>query len=202
MKSSEASTLDVVDGIKKMIPRIEKVVPEGVKVTLLNDASTFVKDSISDVVHEMVTGAALVGLIVLLLGSRQPTVIVATTIPLSILTSLIALRLVRASIKIMTLGGLALAVGVLVDNPTVVIENIDTHLAMGKPLEEAIINASQQIVLPTFVATLAIAIVWLPLFQLSGVSGWLFTPMAEAIILESSFMTGAELVIEGGYLAQ
>jgi multidrug efflux pump subunit AcrB len=183
MKSSEASTLDVVDGIKKMIPRIETVVPEGVKVTLINDASTFVKDSIADVVHEMVTAAVLVGLIVLLLlGSWQSTVIVAATIPLSILTSLIALHWAGQSINVMTLGGLALAVGVLVDNATVVIENIDTHLAMGKPLEEAIIDASKQIVLPTFVATLAIAIVWFPLFELSGVSGWLFMPMAEAII--------------------
>ncbi len=183
MKSSEASTLDVVNGIKEMIPRIEKVVPEGVQVKLLNDASTFVKESISDVVHEMVTAAVLVGLIVLLLlGSWQSTVIVAATIPLSILTSLIGLHLAGESINVMTLGGLALAVGVLVDNATVVIENIDTHLGMGKPLEEAIIDASKQIVLPTFVATLAIAIVWFPLFQLSGVSGWLFMPMAEAII--------------------
>jgi len=183
MKSSEASTLDVVDGIKKAIPRIEKVVPEGVKVKLLTDASIFVKDSIADVVHEMVTAAALVGLIVLLLlGSWQPTVIVATTIPLSILTSLICLHWAGESINVMTLGGLALAVGVLVDNATVMIENIDTHLAMDKPLEEAIIDAASQIVLPTFVATLAIAIVWFPLFELSGVSGWLFMPMAEAII--------------------
>ncbi len=183
MKSSEASTLDVVDGIKQMIPRIEKVVPEGVKVKLLNDASIFVRDSIKDVVHEMVTAAALVGLIVLLLlGSWQSTVIVAATIPLSILVSLICLHWAGQSINVMTLGGLALAVGVLVDNATVIIENIDTHLGMGKPLEEAIIHASKQILLPTFVATLAIAIVWFPLFKLSGVSGWLFMPMAEAII--------------------
>ena len=183
MKSSDASTLDVVEGIKEMIPRIEKVVPSGVKVTLLNDASTFVKDSITDVVHEMVTAAALVGLIVLLLlGSWQPTVIVATTIPLSILASLIALHWIGQSINVMTLGGLALAVGVLVDNATVTIENIDTHLKMGKPLTEAIIDAAAQIAVPTFVATLAIAIVWFPLFQLSGVSGWLFMPMAQAII--------------------
>ncbi len=183
MKSSEASTLDVVDGIKQMIPRIEKVVPEGVKVKLLNDASIFVRDSIKDVVHEMVTAAALVGLIVLLLlGSWQSTVIVAATIPLSILVSLICLHWAGQSINVMTLGGLALAVGVLVDNATVIIENIDTHLGMGKPLEEAIIDASKQILLPTFVATLAIAIVWFPLFKLSGVSGWLFMPMAEAII--------------------
>ena len=183
MKSSEASTLDVVDGVKQMIPRIEKVVPESVKVKLLNDASTFVRESIADVVHEMVTAAALVGLIVLLLlGSWQSTVIVAATIPLSILTSIICLHWAGQSINVMTLGGLALAVGVLVDNATVIIENIDTHLAMGKPLETAIIDASRQILLPTFVATLAIAIVWFPLFKLSGVSGWLFTPMAEAVI--------------------
>lgn len=183
MKSSEASTLDVVDGIKHAIPRIERVLPEGVKVELLNDASVFVRESITDVVHEMVTAAVLVGLIVLLLlGSWQSTVIVAATIPLSILTSLICLHWAGQSINVMTLGGLALAVGVLVDNATVIIENIDTHLAMGKSVEAAIIDASRQIVLPTFVATLAIAIVWLPLFKLSGVSGWLFLPMAEAII--------------------
>lgn len=184
MKSSEASTLAVVDGIKKMIPRIEQVVPEGVKVKLLIDASTFVRDAITDVVHEMVIAAALVGLIMLLmLGSWRPTAIVVTTIPLSILAALIGLHLLGQSINIMTLGGLALAVGILVDNATVMIENIDTHLASGKPLEMAIIDAANQIVLPTFVATLAIAIVWIPLFHLSGVSGWVFPPMAEAVIL-------------------
>ena len=183
MKSSEASTLDVVDGIKQMIPRIEKVVPAGVKVKLLIDASAFVKDAIADVVHEMVIASALVGLIVLLLlGSWRPTVIVATSIPLSILSALIGLHLLGQSINIMTLGGLALAVGILVDNAAVMIENIDTHLATGKPLETAIIDAANQIVLPTFVATLAIAIVWVPLFHLSGMSGWVFPPMAEAVI--------------------
>ncbi|MGA6826316.1 efflux RND transporter permease subunit [Nitrospira sp. NS4] len=197
MKSSEASTLDVVDGIKEMIPRIEKVVPDGVKVKLLNDASIFVRDSIVDVVSEMVIAAVLVGLIVLLLlGSWQSTVIVATTIPLSILTSIICLHWAGQSINVMTLGGLALAVGVLVDDATVMIENIDTHLAMNKPLEDAIMDASKQILLPTFVATLAIAIVWLPLFKLSGVSGWLFMPMAEAIIFAmlASFILSRTLV--------
>lgn len=183
MKSSEASTLDVVDGIKRMIPRLEQVVPKDVKITLLNDASTFVRNSISDVVHEMVIAAVLVGLIVLLLlGSWRMMVIIATSIPLSILTSLIILHLLEESINVMTLGGLALAVGILVDNATVMIENIDTHLGMGKPVDEAIIDAANQIVLPTFVATLAIAIVWFPLFKLSGISGWVFPPMAEAVI--------------------
>ncbi len=183
MKSSEASTIDIVDGIKKMLPRISEVVPSDVKVELLSDSSVFVKDAIADVVHEMVIAAALVGFIVLLmLGSWRPTVIVLTSIPLSILCSLICLHLLEQSINIMTLGGLALAVGILVDNAAVMIENIDTHLAMGKPLEEAIIDAANQIMLPTFVATLAITIVWVPLFHLSGIAGWVFPAMAEAVV--------------------
>jgi multidrug efflux pump subunit AcrB len=183
MKSSEASTLAVVDGIKKIIPRIQEVVPQGVKVKLLIDASGFVKQAIADVVHEMVIAAALVGVIVLvLLGSWRPAVIVLTSIPLSILSSLIGLHMLGQSINVMTLGGLALAVGILVDNAAVMIENIDTHLATGQPLETAIIDAANQILLPTFVATLAITIVWVPLFHLSGISGWVFPPMAEAVI--------------------
>jgi multidrug efflux pump subunit AcrB len=184
MKSTEASTLAVVDGIKEMIPRIQKVIPEGVKIRLLDDASIFVKDSISDVVHEMLTAGALVGFIVLLLlGSWRPTIIVATTIPLSILTALIGLFWLGETVNIMTLGGLALAVGILVDNATVMIENIDTHLDMGKPLEQAIIDAAGQIVVPTFLATLCIAVVWFPLFALGGVAGYLFKPMAEAVMI-------------------
>ncbi|MDC8450384.1 MAG: efflux RND transporter permease subunit [Nitrospira sp.] len=183
MKSSEASTLEVVDGIKEIIPRIQEVVPDGVKVKLLIDASGFVKQAIADVLHEMVIAAGLVGMIVLiLLGSWRPTVIVLTSIPLSILASLIALHALDQSINIMTLGGLALAVGILVDNAAVMIENIDTHLATGRPVEEAIIDAANQIILPTFVATLAITIVWVPMFHLSGISGWVFPPMAQAVI--------------------
>jgi len=183
MKSSEASTIDIVDGIKKMIPRIGEVVPADVKVSLISDSSEFVKDAIADVVHEMIIAALLVGFIVLLmLGSWRPTVIVLTSIPLSILSSIITLHLLEQSINIMTLGGLALAVGILVDNAAVMIENIDTHLAMGKPLEEAIIDAANQIMLPTFVATLAITIVWVPLFHLSGIAGWVFPAMAEAVV--------------------
>ena len=197
MKSTEASTLDVVDGIKKMIVRAEQVVPEGVRIRLLDDASTFVKDSISDVVHEMLMAGALVGLIVLLLlGSWRATVIVWTSIPLSILTALIGLHWLNETINVMTLGGLALAVGILVDDATVMIENIDRHLEMGKPLEAAIIDAANQIVVPTFVATLCIAIVWLPLFQLGGVAGYLFKPMAEAVIIAmlASFVLSRTLV--------
>ena len=183
MKSSEASTIDIVDGIKKMLPRIGEVVPADVKVSLISDSSEFVKDAIADVVHEMIIAALLVGFIVLLmLGSWRPTVIVLTSIPLSILTSIITLHLLEQSINIMTLGGLALAVGILVDNAAVMIENIDTHLAMGKPIEAAIIDAANQIMLPTFVATLAITIVWVPLFHLSGIAGWVFPAMAEAVV--------------------
>jgi len=183
MKSSEASTLEVVHGIKEIIPRIQDVLPKDVKVTLLIDASQFVKDAIADVLHEMLTAAALVGVIVLLLlGSWRPTLIVLASLPLSILSALILLHIQEESINVMTLGGLALAVGILVDNAAVMIENVDTHLAEGKALEEAIIDAANQILLPTFVATLAITIVWVPLFHLTGLSGWVFPPMAKAVI--------------------
>jgi multidrug efflux pump subunit AcrB len=197
MKSSEASTLEVVDGIKEIIPRIQAVLPKDVKVTLLIDASQFVKDAIADVVHEMLTAAALVGIIVLLLlGSWRPTVIVLTSLPLSILSALILLHIQEESINVMTLGGLALAVGILVDNAAVMIENIDTHLEKGQPLEEAIIDAANQILLPTFVATLAITIVWVPLFHLTGISGWVFPPMAKAVIysMVASFILTYTLV--------
>jgi len=197
MKSSEASTLEVVQGIKDVIPRIEQIVPEGVKVKLLIDASGFVKQAISDVVHEMVIAACLVGTIVFLLfGSWRPTVIVLISIPLSILTSLTGLHALGESINVMTLGGLALAVGILVDDASVMIENIDTHLATGAPLEKAIIDAANQILLPAFVSTLSIMIVWVPLFHLTGISGWVFPPMAEAVMFAmfSSFILTYTLV--------
>lgn len=197
MKSTEASTLDVVDGIKQMIPRAQQISPEGVRIRLLDDASTFVKDSISDVLHEMATAGALVGVIVLLLlGSWRATVIVWTSIPLSILTAIMGLHMLGETINIMTLGGLALAVGILVDDATVMIENIDRHLEMRKPLEEAIVDAANQIVVPTLVATLCIAVVWFPLFKLGGVAGYLFKPMAEAIIIAmlASFILSRTLV--------
>ncbi|MEI7014100.1 efflux RND transporter permease subunit [Leptospira licerasiae] len=197
MKSGDASTLDVVDGIRKTMPRIKEISPDDVEIKLLNDASIFVKDSIENVVHEMVLAAGLTGLVVLLfLGSWRATTIIATSIPLSLLSSIIGLHLIGESINVMTLGGLALAVGILVDDATVMIENIDTHIEMGKPLEKAIIDAANEIVIPTFVATLAIVIVWFPLFQLSGVSGWLFKPMAEAVALAmiASFILSRTLV--------
>jgi len=197
MKSGEASTLDVVAGVKALLPRLQAVLPKSVHISILSDASTFVKDSIKDVVREMVTAAFLTGIVVLLfLGSWRSTLIIATSIPLAILCSIIALNWTGQTINVMTLGGLALAVGILVDDATVMIENIDTHLEMGKELEVAIIDAANQIVIPTFVSTTCICIVWLPLFALSGVAGWLFMPMAEAIIyaMIASFILSRTLV--------
>ncbi|WP_086554794.1 efflux RND transporter permease subunit [Acetobacter sp. DmW_043] len=197
MKSGDASTLDVVAQTKALLPRIEKIVPPDVHISVLSDASVFVKEAITDVVREMVTAAILTGLVVLLfLGSWRSTVIIATSIPLAILSAIICLLLSGQTINVMTLGGLALAVGILVDDATVMIENIDTHLEEGKDLEPAIIDAANQIVIPTLVSTLCICIVWTPLFRLSGVAGWLFMPMAEAIVyaMLASFILSRTLV--------
>jgi multidrug efflux pump subunit AcrB len=197
LKAGDASTLDVVAGVKAKIPQIQKTLPAGVRITTLSDASIFVKQSVMDVVQEMVTAALLTGLVVLLfLGSGRSTIIVATSIPLSILCSIMALSWVGQTINVMTLGGLALAVGILVDDATVMIENIDAHLEGGLDLETAIIDAANQIVVPTFVSTLCICIVWLPLFQLSGIAGYLFLPLAEAIIFAmiASFILSRTLV--------
>ena len=197
LKSGDASTLAIVAGIKAKIPQILKTLPAGVRITPLNDASGFVRDSVEEVVQEMITAALLTGMTVLLfLGSWRSTLIVATSIPLAILSSLLALSWLGQTINVMTLGGLALAVGILVDDATVMIENIDAHLEHGAELELGIIEAANQIVVPTFVSTLCICIVWLPLFQLSGISGYLFLPMAEAIIFAmiASFILSRTLV--------
>ncbi|MXV44850.1 AcrB/AcrD/AcrF family protein [Saccharibacter sp. 17.LH.SD] len=197
LKSGNASTLDVVSGIKKILPDVQKTLPKGTTMSILTDASSFVKESVIDVVREMITAALLTSLTVLLfLGSWRSTLIVATSIPLAMLSALIGLSIAGQSINVMTLGGLALAVGILVDDATVMIENIDAHLHMGKELEHAIIDAANQIVIPTFVSTTCICIVWLPLFELTGVAGWLFMPMAEAIIFAmiASFILSRTLV--------
>ncbi|TPW35960.1 efflux RND transporter permease subunit [Oecophyllibacter saccharovorans] len=223
LKSGNASTLEVVQGIKNLLPQVQATLPAGTTMRILTDASTFVKESVIDVVREMVMAALLTSLTVLLfLGSWRYTLIVATSIPLAILSALICLQLAGQSINVMTLGGLALAVGILVDDATVMIENIDHHLHLPseesgssegkegaepaeagsrktkrkKGLEEAIIDAANQIVIPTFVSTTCICIVWLPLFELTGVSGWLFMPLAEAIIFAmiASFILSRTLV--------
>ena len=197
LKSGDASTLAVVAGIKRALPGIIRTLPPGVSITTLSDASSFVRDSVRDVVQEMITAAILTGLTVLLfLGSWRSTLIVATSIPLAILCSILALSWLGQTINVMTLGGLALAVGILVDDATVMIENIDSHLEHGAELEAGIIEAANQIVVPTFVATLCICIVWLPLFQLSGIAGYLFLPLAEAIVFAmiASFILSRTLV--------
>jgi multidrug efflux pump subunit AcrB len=200
LKTGSASTLSVVSGIKALVPGIQNTLPAGVTITPLSDQSGFVIASIVSVVQEMLTAAVLAGLTVLLfVGSWRSTLIVATSIPLSILSSIIALSLFGQTINIMTLGGLALAVGILVDDATVMIENINAHLEEGdkdKSLDDAIIEAANQIVVPTFVSTLCISIVWLPLFELGGVAGYLFLPMAEAIVFAmiASFILSRTLV--------
>ena len=197
LKTGKASTLAVTAAVKKMIPGIEKTLPHGVTITPLNDASSFVRASVVDVVREMVTAALLTGMMVLLfLGSWRSTLIVATSIPLCILASILVLSWLGQTINVMTLGGLALAVGVLVDDATVMIENIAAHLETGQELEEAIVEAANQIVVPTFVSTLCICIVWLPLFTLGGVGGYLFMPLAMAIIFAmiASFILSRTLV--------
>ncbi|MDF1646671.1 MAG: efflux RND transporter permease subunit [Legionellaceae bacterium] len=197
MKSSDVSTLSVVDGVKKAIPEIEKTLGGKVKITILNDAAKFVKDSIKEVVQEMLTATFLTGLVVLLfIGSWRSTIIISFSIPLSILTAIICLQLFKETINVMTLGGLALAVGILVDNATVMIENIHSHLAMNKPKKEAIIDAANQIIIPTFISTLCITLAWMPLFGITGISGFLFKPMALAIMfaMAASFMLSITLV--------
>ncbi|MDE1154743.1 MAG: efflux RND transporter permease subunit [Acidobacteriaceae bacterium] len=197
MKGGEASTLDVVNGVKRLIPQMNRTLPAGVHIKILTDASTFVKDSVIDVVRELALAAGLTGLVVLLfLGSWRSTLIIAVSIPLSILSAIILLHVTGQTINVMTLGGLALAVGILVDNATVMIENIDIHIEHGKPLAAAIVDAAGEMLLPTLVATVCICIVWLPLFQLDGVAGFLFMPMALAIIfaMAPSFLMSQTLV--------
>lgn len=197
MKSSGVSTLSVVDGVKKAIPKIEKTLPGDVKISIINDAAKFVKDSISEVAQEMLTATFLTGLVVLLfIGSWRSTVIISVSIPLSILSAIVCLNATHETINVMTLGGLALAVGILVDNATVMIENIHSHLAMGKSRKEAILDAAGQIIVPMFVATLCITMAWMPLFGITGISGFLFKPMALAIMfaMTASFILSVTLV--------
>jgi len=197
LKNGKASTLDVVAGVRAMLPRIATIVPRGLIMTPLVDQSVFVRASIQSVVREAVIAACLTGLMILLfLGSWRSTVIIATSIPLAILTSVIVLSLLHETINIMTLGGLALAVGILVDDATVEVENIHRNLAMGKELRQAILDGAQQIAAPAFVATLCICIVFLPMFMLGGVARYLFVPLAEAVVFAmlASYLLSRTLV--------
>jgi multidrug efflux pump subunit AcrB len=183
LKSGNASTLSVVGGIRALLPRIASTVSPDLRMKPIGDQSIFVRASINGVVREAVIAAVLTGLMILLfLGSWRSTIIIAVSIPLSILTSIIVLGLIGQTINIMTLGGLALAVGILVDDATVTIENIERHLEEGHGLHDAILEGAAQISVPALVSTLCICIVFLPMFFLSGVSRYLFVPLAEAVV--------------------
>lgn len=197
LKNGSASTLAVIDGVKQQVAALKSVIPENLKIALIGDQSVFVRGAISGVVFEGLTAALLTSLMILMfLGSWRSTLIIATSIPLSILGALIMLAAVGETLNIMTLGGLALAVGILVDDATVTIENINWHLEQGKQTEEAILDGAAQIVTPAFVSLLCICIVFVPMFFLQGVSRFLFVPMAEAVMFAMicSFILSRTLV--------
>jgi multidrug efflux pump subunit AcrB len=196
-RSGKASTLDIVNGVKKALPRIMANLPEDLKVTVLGDQSIFVRASIQAVLREALIAAALTGLMILLfLGSWRSTLIVCISIPLSILTSLAVLSLLGQTINVMTLGGLALAVGILVDDATVEIENTHRNIAMRKPLARAVLDGASQIAVPTFVSTLSICIVFIPVLLLTGTAKYLFTPLAMAVVFAmiASYLLSRTLV--------
>jgi multidrug efflux pump subunit AcrB len=197
LKAGAASTLSVIDGIKSLLPRVEESLPSSLDLHAVGDQSIFVKAAVFGVIREAALAAALVGVMILLfLGSWRSTVIILIEIPLAILFSLTALSWLGETINVMTLGGLALAVGILVDDGTVTIENINYHLEQGKNIEPAILDGARQIVIPAFVTLLCLCIVFVPMFQLGGVAGYLFRPLAEAVVfaLIGSFILSRTLV--------
>jgi CzcA family heavy metal efflux pump len=181
-KNGNTSTLQIVSAIKAIVPLAAKSLPPELKISALFDQSLFVRASINGVLREALTAAALTAVMILLfLGDWRPTVVIAISIPLSIFCSIIALAAIGETLNIMTLGGLALAVGILVDDATVEIENIERNLAMGKEMRQAILDGAQQIAVPALVSTLCICIVFVPMFFLTGVARFLFVPLAEAV---------------------
>jgi len=183
MKAGTASTISVVKGVRELLPRVAQTLPPQLKIQPLADQSIFVSAAVSGVIREAIIAACLTALMILLfLGSWRSTLIIGISIPLSILTSVIVLSLLGQTINIMTLGGLALAVGILVDDATVTIENIERYFEEGHPQREAILEGAAQIAVPALVSTLCICIVFLPMFFLAGVSKFLFVPLAEAVV--------------------
>ena len=181
-KNGNASTLQIVAGVKNIVLQAVQALPPELKVTSLFDQSLFVRASINGVVREGLIAAALTATMILIfLGDWRPTIVILISIPLSIFVSIIMLGAIGETINIMTLGGLALAVGILVDDATVEIENIERNLAMGKEMKQAILDGAQQIAVPAFVSTLSICIVFVPMFFLAGVAKFLFVPLAEAV---------------------
>jgi multidrug efflux pump subunit AcrB len=183
LKYGNASTLDIVDRVKAEVPRMQAALPPELDLQTALDQSIFVRAAVDGVIHEAILAGCLTALMILLfLGSWRSTLIIAVSIPLAILTSLGILSALGETINIMTLGGLALAVGILVDDATVEIENINRQIALGKPIQQAILDGARQIAVPTFVATLCICIVFVPMFLLTGVARYLFVPLAEAVV--------------------
>src|ERR1700737_452227 len=184
VKGGATSTLSIISGIKQLLPSVANTLPSSLNLTAVGDQSVFVLSAVSSVVREAVIAAALTGMMVLLfLGSGRSPLIITVSIPLSVLASVATLSALGETINVMTLGGLALAVGILVDEATVTIENINWHLEQGKEVEPAILDGAQQIVVPAAVSLLCICIAFVPMFGLGGVAGYLFRPLAEAVML-------------------
>ena len=181
-KNGAASTLQIVSGVKNIVQQASQALPPELKISALFDQSLFVRASIYGVLREGLIAAALTALMILVfLGDWRPTIVISISIPLSIFVSIILLGAIGQTINIMTLGGLALAVGILVDDATVEIENIERNLAMGKEMRQAILDGAQQIAVPAFASTLSICIDFVPMFFLTGVAKFLFVPLAEAV---------------------
>src|ERR1700685_2607931 len=197
LKAGSASTLNVIQGVKSLLPRVEESLPAGFGLHAVGDQSVCVKGAVVGVLRAAVVAAGLVGLMILLfLGSWRSTIIIIISIPLSILFSVTVIAMLGETINVMTLGGLALAVGMLVDEGTVTLENIFFHLEQGKEVEPAILDGAQQIVVPAFITLLVLSIVFAPMFELGGVAGYLFRPLAEAVVfaLIGSFILSRTLV--------
>jgi multidrug efflux pump subunit AcrB len=197
LKGSDVSTLDIISNVKKKVPLILAGLPPQLRVQFLSDQSIFVRASINGVFREGVIAACLIGMMILIfIGSWRSTLIIAVSIPLAVLTSLIALSALGETINIMTLGGLALAVGILVDDATVEVENINRNLDQGKEIIQAILDGASQIAAPALVSTLSICIVFVPTFFLTGVPHYLFVPLAEAVVFAmlASYLLSRTLV--------
>ncbi|WP_424631855.1 efflux RND transporter permease subunit [Bradyrhizobium sp. SYSU BS000235] len=197
LKAGAVSTLDIIAGIKQKVIDVKDAMPDALKVSFIGDQSIFVRGAIAGVAFEGIMAAVLTSIMILLfLGSWRSTVIIAVSIPLAVLGSITMLSMIGETLNIMTLGGLALAVGILVDDATVTIENINWHLEHGKQVEPAILDGAAQIVTPAFVSLLCICIVFVPMFFLTGVSRFLFVPMAEAVMFAMiwSFILSRTLV--------
>ena len=197
LKTGSASTLDIISGVRDKLAMVKGQLPPTLRINPLSDQSIFVRSAIDGVVREAIIAACLTAIMILVfLGSWRSTIIIAVSIPLSILCSLIVLAILHETINIMTLGGMALAVGILVDDATVAIENINRNLESGKELEQSILDGSAQIAVPALVSTLSICIVFVPMFFLSGVARYLFVPMAEAVVFAmlASYLLSRTLV--------